>query len=134
MVAYTPGIIYNDLIIMGMRLSEGLGAALGNHVRASNVLTFNENGVFIPFHTKANLVYETWLKGFLESGRCLLPWAGMALDEKRGIVFVPTGSATYDCFGVAIGKVQTFLPIVFWRWMPKLASESGITKPFSTIF
>src|SRR5690606_12768388 len=26
-------------------------------------------------------------------------WAGMALDEKRGIVYVPTGSATPDFYG-----------------------------------
>src|SRR5690606_31049975 len=26
-------------------------------------------------------------------------WSGVSLDEKRGIVYVPTGSATYDFWG-----------------------------------
>ena len=27
-------------------------------------------------------------------------WPGLALDERRGIVFVPTGSAAFDFYGV----------------------------------
>jgi len=37
-------------------------------------------------------------------------WTGMTVDQKRGIVYVPTGSAVYD-FTVAIASAMIFLPI-----------------------
>ena len=30
---------------------------------------------------------------------CANSWAGMTLDEETGIVFIPTGSASYDFWG-----------------------------------
>ena len=43
--------------------------------------------------------YETWPADAWKSAGGANNWAGMALDEKRGIVFVPTGSAVADFYG-----------------------------------
>jgi quinoprotein glucose dehydrogenase len=98
LVSNTPGIIYNDLIIMGMRLSEGLDAAPG-HVRAYNVRTGKREWIFHTIPHPGEYGYETWQKDSWKKVGGANCWAGMALDEKRGIVFVPTGSATYDFWG-----------------------------------
>jgi quinoprotein glucose dehydrogenase len=43
--------------------------------------------------------YETWPDGAWRTAGAANNWAGMALDAKRGIVFVPTGSAVSDFYG-----------------------------------
>jgi quinoprotein glucose dehydrogenase len=98
LVSNTPGIIYKDLIIMGMRLSEGLDAAPG-HVRAYDVRTGKRSWIFHTIPHPGEYGYETWEKNSWKKVGGANCWAGMALDEKRGIVFVPTGSATYDFWG-----------------------------------
>jgi quinoprotein glucose dehydrogenase len=44
-VSNTPGIIYKDLLILGMRVSEGADAAPG-HIRAYNVKTGKREWIF----------------------------------------------------------------------------------------
>ncbi len=43
--------------------------------------------------------YETWPKDAYKTAGGANNWAGMALDEQRGIVYVPTGSAAFDWYG-----------------------------------
>ncbi|PMD95867.1 pyrrolo-quinoline quinone [Siphonobacter sp. BAB-5405] len=98
-VSNTPGIIYKDVIIMGMRLSEGLDAAPG-HVRAYDVRTGKRRWIFHTIPKPGEFGYDTWQdKRKLPFIGGVNNWAGMSLDEKRGIVYVPTGSATYDFYG-----------------------------------
>ncbi|WP_341226539.1 PQQ-binding-like beta-propeller repeat protein [uncultured Arcticibacterium sp.] len=97
-VSNTPGIIYGDKIIMGMRLSEGLDAAPG-HIRAYNVKTGKQEWVFHTIPKKGELGYDTWDEEFVDKIGGANNWAGLTLDEERGIVYVPTGSATYDFWG-----------------------------------
>ncbi|MBC7920925.1 MAG: PQQ-binding-like beta-propeller repeat protein [Ferruginibacter sp.] len=98
-VANSPGIIYKDLIIMGMRLSEGLDAAPG-HVRAFDVRTGKRAWIFHTIPYPGEPGHETWddPQAYRRIGGANA-WAGMSLDEARGIVFVPLGSATYDFWG-----------------------------------
>lgn len=98
-VSNTPGIVYKDLIIMGMRLSEGLDAAPG-HVRAYNIKTGKRAWIFHTVPHPGEKGYETWKdKTAWKTHGAANNWAGMSLDEKRGIVYVPTGSTGYDFYG-----------------------------------
>ncbi len=97
-VSNTPGTIYKDLIIMGMRLSEGLDAAPG-HVRAYDVRTGKQRWIFHTIPHPGELGYETWGKDSWKNVGGANNWAGMTVDEAKGIVYVPTGSATYDFWG-----------------------------------
>lgn len=45
--------------------------------------------------------YESWPKDAWKTAGAANNWAGMSLDEKRGIVYVPTGSAVPDFYGGA---------------------------------
>lgn len=96
--ANAPGVIYGDLIIIGMRLSEGLDAAPG-HIRAYNVRTGKREWIFHTIPHKGEFGYSTWDSTSVSQIGGANNWAGMTVDQERGIVFVPTGSATYDFWG-----------------------------------
>ena len=54
------------------------------------------------FHTiphPGEFGYDTWPKDAWTYSGAANNWPGMAVDEKRGIVFVPTGSAAADFYG-----------------------------------
>jgi quinoprotein glucose dehydrogenase len=97
--ATSPGIIFNDLIIMGSRVSEGTDAAPG-HVRAYNVRTGKQEWIFHTIPQPGEFGHDTWEdpKAFEFIGGAN-SWSGFTMDEKRGIVFVPTGSASFDFYG-----------------------------------
>jgi quinoprotein glucose dehydrogenase len=98
LVSNTPGIIYQDKLIMGMRLSEGLDAAPG-HIRAYNVKTGEREWIFHTIPHPGEFGHETWEEEYWPYMGAANNWAGMSLDEERGIVYVPTGSASYDFWG-----------------------------------
>src|SRR5690606_9365483 len=43
--------------------------------------------------------YETWPKDAWKYSGGANAWSGLALDERRGLVFAATGSAAYDFYG-----------------------------------
>jgi quinoprotein glucose dehydrogenase len=98
LVSNTPGVIYKDKIILGMRLSEGLDAVPG-HIRAYNVLTGKREWIFHTIPHPGEFGHDTWDPVYWDKIGGANNWAGMSLDEDRGIVYVPTGSATYDFWG-----------------------------------
>ncbi|MDA0350333.1 MAG: PQQ-binding-like beta-propeller repeat protein [Verrucomicrobia bacterium] len=94
----TPGVIYDDLIILGGRLNEALPAPPG-HIRAYNVITGEQVWRFNTIPHPGEYGYESWPKdGYLKSGGANV-WTGMAVDEERGLVYCPTGSASADFYG-----------------------------------
>jgi len=97
-VSRTPGILFNDLLIMGTALSEGAIAAPG-YIRAYNVKTGIVEWTFRTIPKPGEFGYETWPKDAYKSVGGANCWSGFALDEEREIVFVPTGSASYDFYG-----------------------------------
>jgi quinoprotein glucose dehydrogenase len=99
-VSSTPGTIYRDLIIVPTRVSEDSGAAPG-FVQAFNVRTGQLAWVFRTIPQPGEFGYDTWPEGAHLDPRIggANSWAGMSLDRKRGIVFVPTGSASPDFWG-----------------------------------
>ncbi|SFT73790.1 quinoprotein glucose dehydrogenase [Algoriphagus locisalis] len=97
-VANAPGVVYGDLLIIGMRLSEGLDAAPG-HIRAYNIRTGKREWIFHTIPQEGEPGYETWDPATIKQIGGANNWAGMTVDQERGIVFVPTGSATYDFWG-----------------------------------
>ena len=95
----TPNTIYKNLIIVGVRLSEGETALLGD-VRAYDVRTGRKVWTFHTIPQPGEFGYNTWAPA---NPRQRLgganAWAGMAIDRQRGIVYIPTGSAAYDFYG-----------------------------------
>ncbi len=97
-VATTPGVIYKDLLIMGTRISESRVAAPG-FIRAYDVRTGIVRWVFHTIPRPGEYGYETWPEDAWKTAGGVNAWAGFALDRKRGILYAPTGSASYDFYG-----------------------------------
>jgi quinoprotein glucose dehydrogenase len=94
----TPGVIYKDLYIVGGRTSEGLPASLGD-IRAYDVRTGRLRWRFHTIPRPGKYGYATWPKKAWTYTGGANNWAGMAVDVKRGLVYVPTGSASADFYG-----------------------------------
>lgn len=99
-ISNTPGTVYEDLIIMPLRVSEGTDAALG-HIQAFNIRTGQLAWVFHTIPQPEEYGYDTWPEEAYKNTEVggANNWAGMAIDRQRGIVYIPTGSAAYDFYG-----------------------------------
>ncbi len=95
----TPGIIYKDMIIIGDRVDEGPTAAPG-HIRAYDVHTGKLRWIFHTIPHPGEEGYETWddKEAYKHIGGAN-SWSGFSLDEEKGILFAPTGSASFDFYG-----------------------------------
>jgi quinoprotein glucose dehydrogenase len=94
----TPGVVYNDLLIVGSLVSEGLPAAPG-HIRAYDLRTGKRRWTFHTIAQPGEFGYATWPRTAWQYIGGANNWSGMTLDEERGLVFVPTGSAAFDFYG-----------------------------------
>lgn len=95
----TPGVIWRDLLILGTRVSEGPGPSAPGHIRAYNVRSGRLVWTFRTIPRPGEFGYESWPPDawtYVGGANC---WTGMAVDEARGLVFCPTGSAAFDFWG-----------------------------------
>ena len=94
----TPGRIFQNLLIVGSATNEEYESGPGD-IRAYDV----RNGRLVwTFHTvphPGELGYDTWPKEAWKTVGGANAWSGLSLDEKRGIVFVPTASPKYNFYG-----------------------------------
>ncbi len=97
-LANTPGVVFEDLYILGARVDESSGAAPG-HIRAYNIQTGELAWIFHTIPQPGEFGHDTWPEDAWQTIGGANSWAGMSVDEERGIVYVPTGSASYDFYG-----------------------------------
>ncbi|MBC6994610.1 PQQ-binding-like beta-propeller repeat protein [Neolewinella lacunae] len=98
-VSTSPGIVYQDLLIMGTRVDETLPAAPG-HIRAYDVRTGQQKWIFRTIPGPQDEGYNTWGNpSAWEYTGGANAWSGFSLDHARGTVFCGTGSASYDFYG-----------------------------------
>jgi quinoprotein glucose dehydrogenase len=94
----SPGVVYKDLIIVGGRNPETLPAPPGD-VRAYDVRSGTRRWSFHTIPHDGEYGQDTWPADAWKTSGAANNWAGMVVDQKRGIVFVPTGSAAFDFYG-----------------------------------
>ena len=94
----SPGVIYKDLLIVGGREPETLPAPPGD-IRAYDVRSGRLRWSFHTIPRPGEFGYDTWPREAWKSSGAANNWTGMSLDPKRGIVYVPTGSAAMDFYG-----------------------------------
>ena len=95
-----PGVVFEDLIVLGFSTSERADALPGTISAYSAIdgsLVWRHHNIPRPGEPGS----ETWADGALEVAGGANAWAGMALDAGRGLVFAPTGSATPDFYGAS---------------------------------
>ncbi len=94
----SPALIYKDMLIVGGRNPETLPSPPGD-VRAFDVRTGRLRWSFHTIPHPGEAGYDTWPKDAWKTSGAANNWAGMSLDAKRGIIYVPTGSAVFDFYG-----------------------------------
>jgi quinoprotein glucose dehydrogenase len=96
--ASTPGVVFEDLLIIGNTVPETLPSAPGD-IRAYDV---NTGRIRWSFHTiphPGEFGYDTWPKDAWQIAGGANAWAGVAVDQKNAMVFAATGSASFDFYG-----------------------------------
>ena len=96
--ASSPGVIFEDLIIMPSTVPETLPGSPG-HIRAFDVHTGKQRWIFHTIPHPGEFGYETWPKDAWKISGGANPWAGVTIDAKNGILFASTGSASFDFYG-----------------------------------
>jgi quinoprotein glucose dehydrogenase len=98
-VETTPGVVYQNLLFLPLRVGEGPAPAAPGHIRAYDIRTGKMVWIFHTIPYPGEYGADTWPPDawtYIGGANC---WAGMALDEARGVLFVPTGSASFDFWG-----------------------------------
>jgi quinoprotein glucose dehydrogenase len=95
----TPGVIFKNNLIIGSTVGEGPEPAAPGFVRAFDIITGKLKWVFHTIPQQGEFGNDTWEKDSWKKAGGANAWGGMSLDKKRGIVFISTGSPTWDFYG-----------------------------------
>ncbi|MBE7173034.1 MAG: PQQ-binding-like beta-propeller repeat protein [Williamsia sp.] len=98
MQSMMPGVVFEDLIIMGSAPGEGYFSPPG-YVRAYNVVSGKLVWTFHTIPHPGEFGYETWPKDAYKYVGGVNVWSEISIDAKRGIAYLPIGSPTYDFYG-----------------------------------
>src|SRR6185312_14376033 len=94
----SPGKVWKNLLIMGSASGEGWVTPPGD-IRAYDIVTGKRVWQFHTVPEPGEFGYETWPKDAYKYVGGANNWGSMSVDDARGIVYVPTGSGTYDFYG-----------------------------------
>ncbi|MEO8522302.1 MAG: PQQ-binding-like beta-propeller repeat protein [Acidobacteriota bacterium] len=94
----TPGRVFENLLILGSATNQEYTSAPGD-IRAFDVRT---GALVWTFHTvprPGELGADTWPADAWKTVGGANNWGEQSIDAKRGIVYIPTGSAKYNFYG-----------------------------------
>jgi quinoprotein glucose dehydrogenase len=97
--ASSPGVIFEDLLILGSTVPETLPGSPG-HIRAFDVKTGKRRWIFHTIPHPGELGYDTWSKDSHTLSGGANAWAGLTIDPELKLLFAATGSASFDFYGV----------------------------------
>jgi quinoprotein glucose dehydrogenase len=96
--ASTPGVVFEDMLIIGSTVSETLPGSPGD-IRAYDIQTGALRWSFHTIPHPGEFGYDTWLPESWKVNGGANAWAGVTVDPKRALVFAATGSASFDFYG-----------------------------------
>jgi len=95
----SPAVVFEDTVIVGGGGGEGPRPQAPGHVRGYDAYTGKRKWIFHTIPHPGEFGYDTWPKDAWQRNGAANNWAGMSLDQKRGWVFISTGSASFDFWG-----------------------------------
>ena len=96
----SPPVIFEDKLFLGGGSgSEGPAPAAPGHIRAFDVRTGKRIWIFHTIPHPGEFGHETWGEDSWKTAGGANNWGGMSLDPERRLLFVSTGSPTYDFYG-----------------------------------
>jgi quinoprotein glucose dehydrogenase len=117
-----PGRIYRDTIIVSLPASGASYDSTPGDVRAFDVRTGAHKWTFHSVPRPGEFGADTWPAETLPTAGGVHNWSELTVDEQRGIVFVPFGTARYDFYGGNRKGNNLFVP----------GNASGIFRPSTT--
>lgn len=92
----SPVMVYKNLFFV----SGLVGEETPGHIRAFDIQSGKQQWIFHTIPYPQDMGYESWddTTAYKHMGSTN-SWAGFSLDEKRGILFAPTGNPTNDFYG-----------------------------------
>jgi quinoprotein glucose dehydrogenase len=93
-----PGRVFENLIILGSATNQEYASAPGD-IRAFDVRTGKLVWTFHTVPRPGEFGYDTWPADAWKTVGGANNWAEQSIDEKRGIVYIPTGSAKFNFYG-----------------------------------
>ena len=94
----TPGRVFENLLILGSATNQEYDSAPGD-IRAFDVRTGELVWTFHTVPRPGEFGYDTWPQDAWKTVGGANNWGEQSIDEKRGIVYVPTGSPKYNFYG-----------------------------------
>jgi quinoprotein glucose dehydrogenase len=93
-----PGRVFEDLLILGSATNQEYTSAPGD-IRAFDVRTGAKVWTFHTVPRPGEFGYDSWPPDAWKTIGGANNWGEQSIDEKRGIVYVPTGSPKYNFYG-----------------------------------
>jgi glucose dehydrogenase len=94
----TPGRVFENLVILGSATNQEYDSAPGD-VRAYDARSGQLVWTFHTIPHAGEFGYDTWPKDAWKTVGGANAWAEMSIDEKRGVLYVPTASPKYNFYG-----------------------------------
>lgn len=98
--ASTPGVVFEDLLILPASVPETLPGTPG-YIRAFDVETGEQRWSFHTIPQPGEFGYDTWPVDAYKIAGGANAWAGVTVDPALGMVFAATGSASFDFYGAS---------------------------------
>jgi quinoprotein glucose dehydrogenase len=97
----SPPAIFGDLVIVGSAVGDNYRAdAPSGVVRAFDARTGAQKWTWDPIpRDSSELGYDTWQGPIAHQTGAANAWSLISVDAKRGLIFIPVGSASPDFFG-----------------------------------
>ena len=95
----SPPAIFENLVIVGAEVPEGFGIGPAGSVRAFDASTGKLVWTFHTIPQPGEFGHDTWEGDGWKDRTGANVWSMMSVDAKRGLVFLPIGSASYDFYG-----------------------------------
>ena len=115
---------------MGSATNQGYASAPGD-IRAFDVRTGALAWTFHTMPRPGEFGYDTWPADAWKPVGGANDWGELSVDEKRGIVYVPTSSAKYNFYGGDREGADSSRT-AFSHLMPGPASVCGISRRSTT--
>jgi quinoprotein glucose dehydrogenase len=95
----SPPVLYKDFLIVGGGGGEGPRPAAPGHIRGYDARTGKRRWIFHAIPRPGQFGHDTWEGDSWRHAGGANNWAGMSVDRATGMVFVSTGSPTFDFYG-----------------------------------
>lgn len=96
--ASTPGVVFEDLLILPSSVPETLPGTPG-HIRAFDWKTGQQRWIFHTIPQPGEPGQETWPADAYKLAGGANAWAGVTVDPALAMVYAATGSASFDFYG-----------------------------------